>query len=227
MTRPIDLMPRTCREVLGRRLLIRRWGLAYALVTTVLFASSWTLVAQNRVLARRKVALAEQVHENWNRSEKVSGLLVEIAAVEQSVTRYNRLAWPVHATDVVNAIAACLPVGPVSLTELSITPREDRASKAGKGSAPLAAGASAAEGPRTFMIVEIEGLATSDAPVASLVSGLEANPLFSRVSLDFSRANRIGEQDTRNFRVTGEIDLSSRYSFVEASVPADMEGAQP
>jgi hypothetical protein len=63
------------------------------------------------------------------------------------------------------------------------------------------------------MIVEIEGLATSDAPVAQFVSGLDANPLFSRVSLDFSRATTIGQQEARNFRVTGEIDLNARYSI--------------
>lgn len=216
----IDLMPRSCREVLGRRLLIRRWSLVYALTVTVLFGGFWLLRSSNAALIVQRNSMAAQVKINWNRSEVVSRLIREISEVEAAVTRYNRLAWPVRVTQATDALAAVLPPQ-ASLTEISITPREEKGATGSKSTGRGKPGETAAEPPRTYMIVEMEGLADSDVNVASFVSGLDANPLFSRVNLDFSRAKSIGGTEARNFRVTAEIDLSVRYSFAEAAGEGD------
>lgn len=218
----VDLLPRSCREALGRRNLIRRWILAYAATGVVLSAAYVLLGTGSRVLSTLRDQLASQVKENLARSEVVSNLLAEIASVESAITRYNRLAWPIRTTDVINTITTTMPVE-ATLTELSITPREDRqpAGAGARGRRGESGGKQGArnEPPRMLMIVELEGVAVSDAVVARFVSGLDASSLFSRVSLDFTRvrpADATIATDCRGFRITCEVDLTAQFTVVEA-----------
>lgn len=214
MNRAIDLMPRSCREVLNRRMMVRRWTLVYVLTATALFASFWFLSLAKGVSIEDRDALTIKMKINWSRNETVNNLLREIAEVEGAVTRYNRLAWPVRATEAIDAVAASTP-GSVTLLELSITPREEKASSK-SASAQTSGTPAVPEAPRALMVMEMEGLAPDDVSVARFVSGLEQHPLFRRVALDFARAKPMGQGEVRNFRVTADIDLSLRYSFVDA-----------
>lgn len=210
MSKLIDLMPRSCREVLGRRALMRRWALVYGGTIAVLAASYWAIGLGRGTLERERDSMAEQVKLNWSRSEVVQNLLKEINEVESAITRYNRLAWPIRVTEAIDAVGAAVP-GDAALTEITITPREEK-----KPPAPPKPGAPKAaepEAPDVFMVVEMQGVAPSDKPVAEFVSGLEANPLFVRVSLDYTRSKELGKGEVREFRVTCEIDLSVKYSF--------------
>ncbi len=228
MSRAIDLMPRNCREVLNRRRMVRRWSLVYVLTATALFGTYWFLSLANRVRGQERDSLAIKMKINWSRSEVVNTLLKEIEEVEAAVTRYNRLAWPVRASEVIDAIAAAAPPA-VSLSELSITPREEKPSSrqaaqgksSGRNSAPANAPGAAPDPPRALMVIEMEGVAPDDTAVARFVSGLDSHALFSRVTLDFTRAKPLGGVEVRNFRVTTEVDLSLRYSFVDAQPEDD------
>lgn len=218
MSRPIDLMPTVCRDALNRRLMIRRWTLVYVLTATALFGTHWFMSLANRSRVEKRDALALKMKITWSRNEVVNRLLAEISEVEATVTRYNRLAWPVRATEAIDAIAAVTPAN-VTLTDLSITPREEkstsRSASRDKSHKP-APSTAAPEAPRPIMVIEMEGVASDDAAVASFVSGVDGHALFSRVTLDFTRAKPLGGREVRNFRVTSEVDLSLRYQFVGA-----------
>ncbi len=218
MSMLIDLMPDRCRESLGRRRRVRRWITAFLCASAIFGAVHWTQHARSASLEREHRRLADSVKEAWDRNQEVQRLLVEIQHAEDSITRYNRLAWPVRVGDVVAAIGATIPPS-VSLTSLAITPREERRAAAPRkpGDAQAAA---PAEGPKTFMVIEAEGVTPDDAGLASLVSGLEASPLFSKVSLDYARSGVVDGIEARLFRLTTEIDLSVRYSLSQTGSAA-------
>lgn len=203
----IDLMPPTCREWLGRRLRVKRWTMCFLATFAVL--SGAYLIFQSGQAARQMEVdrLAGELKQRWTRDEEIQRLLRDIKAVETTVTRYNRLAWPVRVTEAIDAIGVSMPAS-ASLTTLQISPREETASAAKKRPAD----AESAPGPRTFMVLEMEGVARGDQDVANLVAGLEGRRLFSRVSLDYTRAVTVDGVEAREYRLTCEIDLSLRYA---------------
>lgn len=212
MNQCVDLMPASCREWLGRRLRVRRWTLAY-MVTICAMAAAYAWIGAGESGRRAEMSrLSGELKQRWMRDEQVQGLLREIQQVETMVTRYNRLAWPVRVTEAIDAVGASIP-GAASLTSMQITPREEQARvpvKKTGNEKPLDAG------PRTFMVLEMEGVARTDQDVAVLVSGLEKRGLFSRVALDYTRALSVDGTDSREFRLTCEVDLSLRYAVVTA-----------
>ena len=212
MNHCIDLMPASCREWLGRRLRARRWTLAY-LTAICATAGAYAWIGAGESTRRAEMSrLSEELKQRWMRDEQVQGLLKEIQQVETVVTRYNRLAWPVRVTEAIDAVGASIPVA-ASLTSMQITPREEQARvpvmKTGNEKTLDA-------GPRTFMVLEMEGVARTDQDVAVLVSGLEKRGLFSRVALDYMRALSVDGTDSREFRLTCEVDLSLRYAVATA-----------
>jgi len=219
VNRPIDLTPMQCRETLGRRARIRRWAIAYA-ATMVAVAGS--VVASSAGISERsmqRAKLAEEAKRRWERDEEVQRLLGEIRVVEENITRYNRLAWPLRVTEALDALGESVP-GPIALTGLLVTPREEqvRGAKAGQ---TLPA--------RSLLVVEIEGLSPSDSEVAAFVSRLEGNALFSQVRLEYTRSTTVDAVEAREFRVACEIDLLAKYRFVDGAAlgSADGEGVAP
>jgi Tfp pilus assembly protein PilN len=219
--RAIDLMPTACRESLGRRAMIRRWTLVYCGTVALIVAASWALRFGETIRSRERDSLSEQVKVNWSRSEVVQRLIKEITEVEAAITRYNTLAWPVRAHEVVETIGAVMPPE-VALTDLAITPRQEQ--RTARQRPPSGRGKPEEQEPeRFFMVIEMEGVAPDDEPVARFVQGLETSPLFSRVALDYTRTRALESGDVRGFRVTCEVDLSTRYSFVSATATGGEE----
>jgi len=95
-----------------------------------------------------------------------------------------------------------------SLKSLAISPRQERATARSRG-----AKAGPAEEPRRKLVVEIEGVAPTDGDMAAFVAGLEKHPLFLRVAVDYARKAELRGREAREFAVTCEIDLGSRYVF--------------
>ena len=145
------------------------------------------------------------MHANWLRDEEAQALVAEVRDLESTITRYNRLAWPVRVSD---AIAALSPLVPESTTlrALTLTPKGEKSRR----------GRSKDEPARSVLAIEIEGIAPTDIEVARFVSGLDAHPLFAGVSMAFARSVDVDGTPGREFRVHCEIDLTRRYRFVEA-----------
>ena len=211
----IDLMPQTCREVLGRRVWLRQWTGVYALVIAGLVVGLWYAGGRASRLAARRDSLAETREVRWAQNEQAQALHGEIESLRREIERYNRLAWPVRVSEVIDTIAGVAPEG-VTLLSLSVTERVERPSRRreskGKADEPPE--------PRSILITEFEGVARDDAPVASIVSGLQGISLFRSVVLDYARNVTVDGIEARTFRITCEIDLSRKYRFVDvAGVP--------
>lgn len=220
MNRPIDLMPASCRVVLGRRTLVRRWTIAYAATATLILAGHTVLSAGNSSRSQQRAALANQVRINWSRSESVQQLVKEIAEVEEEINRFNRLSWPVHSSEIIRAVGAACEDS-ITLTGMGLTPREERKTPGAPAPKPSPTGEPAPpEAPRMLMIVDLEGVALSDGAIASFVSVLDGNPLFSRVGLDFTKSREVDGVEARAFRITCEVDLSARYTQIATGTEA-------
>ena len=205
-----DLMPESCRAAFSRRRRVRRWAGSYSMTIVLVVTVIVGLVVGNRAKEREREALADQVGVHLMRNEEARTLLEEIRELESSIARYNRLAWPVRVSDAVGVLVPVIPES-TTLTSLTLVPREERVepeapSRRKKGD----------EKPQTrmFLAIEIEGVAVDDLDVARLVSVLDEDPLFSTVSLDYARSREVDGLDARAFRLSCEIDLNRRYSFV-------------
>ncbi|MBL0926413.1 MAG: PilN domain-containing protein [Phycisphaerales bacterium] len=227
----IDLMPGSCRIALKGREDVRRWVAVYALTCAVLFAGYSILRAGHAERSARVESLAAEARLAWSRSEETQRLLKEIRELEGAITRYDRLAWPVRVSDVIAAVGEQVPES-VSLTSLTLTPRQDLASLARAGSSgrtPGRAAVSTGQPPaaRSVLAVEIEGLAPDDMTIARLVSGLDGNPLFDRISMDYARSRDVEGTAGRQFRVVCEVDLAGHYVFEAAPVAATPSEVRP
>lgn len=209
MSGMIDLMPQVCRETLGRRAWVRRWVLAFSAVIVVL-VGSWMWVESGG--SGRRARLSDLTRERdlrLSQNERAQELAAEIGELEAAIKRYNRLAWPVRISRVMDTFGAFVPDS-VTLTSLSLTPREvedsyrDDAGKRQKRK-------------RSILVVEAEGVGPNDHVIAVLVSRLESHALFSSVALDYARSEVVGETEARSFRVTGVIDLEKRYQYADAA----------
>lgn len=213
MSVQIDLIPQSCRVALGRRARVRRWIGAYALGIGAVIAAYASTAASEGVRARELDALRREVRLKWEQNEEAQKLWKQIQELEDTIARYERLAWPVRVTDVIASIAEQLPES-ISLTSLTLTPRQESTATAGRGR-----GKDKKNEPqsRTILAIEVEGLAPTDLELSHFVSGIEAHPVFRNVVLDFARSRSVDGVDARSFRVTCEVDLSARYTFVDAT----------
>lgn len=216
MSPGIDLMPQVCRDALGKRAWVRAWVTAYTLCLAATFVIWWAVGVGWSAQEERRAALGRQVSEMYARNEEIQKLLKAIEETESSITRHNRLAWPVRLSETIDTVAALTPEG-VSLNTLAIAPREARVATPPAAAKP-AAGKDAPKpaAPRMQLVIEAEGIAANDGEIAAFVAGLESSPLFERVGLDYTRSvdgSATGVPGAREFRVTCEIDLTTSYEF--------------
>ena len=212
MTKSINLMPERCRETLGRRRMIRSWVIFYVSTLVLIWAGFFVSRAGRGSQVSERAALSAQVQLNWSRNETAQKLIAEIKQAEDHIQRYNDLAWPVRVSEVVTELASVTPDA-VTLTTLTLTPREEtwreKPANGKKGKDVTRS--------RTLLLIELEGIVLNDMEAASMVSGLDVHPLFESVVLDFSRPHTVDGTDARAFRLTSRIDMSKRYSFVDAT----------
>lgn len=222
-TAQLDLMPRECRIALGKRARVRRWTSLYAGAAALVCSVWWGVQLGQSELHHKRTLLAEGVHARFMRNEQVQKLLREIESVESAITRYNRLALPVRASEALDVVSSVVPHG-VTLNSLLLSVREekdsahegrpDRRTQAPAPATAQPATAQTAPEPERFLGIELEGIARDDADVSALVSGLESSPLISQVQLDYARSDEFEGTPVRGFRLTCRIDLSRRYTFV-------------
>jgi Tfp pilus assembly protein PilN len=221
-----DLMPERCRAIFARRRARRMWMRAYVIGGTMALTATAAMQLRIRSLEIHRGQLAVRVEEHWNRNEEAKQLREEIKELEATITRYQRLAWPVRVTDAIGVIAPLVP-DEATLTSFTVVPKQEKVEE----DAPRAEGKlgkpARRRGPapmRTILALEIEGIAKTDADVARFVQGVESTALFSAVGLDFSRSREVDGIEAREFRVTCQIDMSRRVVFVD---PDSTEGVRP
>ena len=214
----IDLMPQRCKEVLGRRVWLRRWAIGYAVVALAMFVSVWTVSHRTIGFERERDDLASIREIKWEQNEEAQTLQKEIEDLERRIDRHNRLAWPVRISDVIDTLADSMPPQ-ITLIAMTVTEREETI----QGTAGKQTKEKKAE-KRSILIVEIEGVSPDDGPVATMVSELQSVPLFRSVVLDFARNATVDSIEARTFHVTCEVDLSISYRFTQTAEVPDGDG---
>lgn len=237
MTMFVDLVPSSFRAAGRARRRSRLWVTAYGLALLSIGAGYFAVSAGHSHASAIHEDLDRQLQLEWDRNKEAQRLLSEIRAVEEAVTRYDRLASPVRSVDVVGTLGGLLPKN-VTLTALTLVPRTEKLTIKAPGQTP---GAAAQTGTKptiktmNYLAVEVEGVAPSDSDLAALVSALEGCPLFVNVGMDYARSTTIDGTAGRSFRVSARVDYASHYAFkpdaaatsAPAQADAASEGAQP
>lgn len=216
MTRAIDLIPAACRQRLNRRRRVRQWTAGYAAAILLLGTGAWVLFDARQSASATRDGLASKLQEAWDRNAEAQRLLKETEQLETAIARYNKLAWPVRAADVIDILGDVLPET-VSLNKLALTPREEgkRGRKTSRSTKPGAEGVETT--PRSMLVAELEGVAPSDVELARFVSGLDEHELFASVSLEYARGVEINERPARAYRIVAQINLNDHILFTEAA----------
>ena len=204
----VDLMPMACRAALQRRARVRMWVGAYASTAAVLISLYAAFTAGRQAQVRELTELNNQVELNWSRNHEVQELMTELESLELDIKRYNRLAWPLQVSSVLQCVAGIVP-REATLTSVAVIPKSERSRRARQGSdtAPL-------------LGVEVEGVAKHDSAIAAFVKSLESQQLFNAVSLDFARPADVDGIEARRFRVTATIALDKNYKFLDVQTRA-------
>ncbi|MCA9305779.1 MAG: PilN domain-containing protein [Phycisphaerales bacterium] len=206
----IDLMPSACRHAIDRRLWTRRWVAMYITVLLAMIGVNWGLSMRQQSQKTTLASMTLQVDENLRRNKERTRLIKQIEQTQTMVDRYNRVAWPVHLSDVVGSVAQVMPDS-VTLSSLAVTPRRVNPNRSKKDAQE-----------QVFLVVELEGVAPDDMELASFVSGLESHGLFQKVTLDYARSTTVRDIDARGFRMSAEIDLQKTYVFAHADGEAPL-----
>ncbi len=212
MSHVVDLMPASSRARLRSRTASRRIAILFISTASVAIALSLGL---HLIAAARRVELARlqketQVHADI--AGKLEAIRKDANAELASVRRFARAATPVSVCELISTVGVIMPEN-VSLTSLSVLPRIERTAR---GTGRIVGALS----------VEMSGLAPTDLEVATFVAGLEANPLFRRVTIERAKAVTIGGADGREFGVTCEVDLNEQRLVVDAFIDFEGEGAK-
>ncbi|RMD65761.1 MAG: hypothetical protein D6824_02055 [Planctomycetota bacterium] len=224
MTQRIDLLPHRCREKLRKRSVVRLWVGLYVGSALLLASSTIAFRLSCRPSATEIQLLDAQAALSARHQEEAKRVRVKLEALRRVIARHERIAWPVKMSDVVAVVGSVAPQG-VSLTALGITPRQNaQRTRTGNDSTTKRNDSK----PGDVLLVEIRGLASSDAHIASFVAGLEAHPLFARVALDYARREQRADSSTREFGITCVVDADRRYIFESpATATVSAQEAQP
>jgi Tfp pilus assembly protein PilN len=220
----VDLVPSSFRAAGRARRRARMWVSAYALAAAGITTGYFVVSAGHAHATATRDDLARQLQQEWDRNKEAQRLLSEIHAVEEAVTRYDRLAAPVRTVDVVGTLGGLLPTN-ITLTALTMAPRSEKITIKPPQPPP---GATAATAPGTppakptsrtmnYLAVEVEGVAPSDADLAGLVSALEGCDLFVNVGMDYARSTSVDGTPARSFRVSARVDFGRHYAFKGAN----------
>jgi len=219
----IDLLPQACRERLRRRSIVRLWVGLYAGSALLLTVGTLAFRLSCRPSSTEMRLLDAQAELSAKHQEEARRVRARLESLQKLIARHERIAWPVHMSDIVAVVGGVAPQG-VSLTSLGITPRQSanrNASSDGQGQQR------SDSKPGDVLLVEIRGVASSDAQIASFVAGLEAHPLFARVALDYARREQRKDSRTREFGITCTVDARGRYVFEPPATATVPEGSQP
>jgi len=183
------------------------WISVYTVAITILVTVTAVISMTQQRRQRNVDYLMSQVQLDADQQRQAVKLHHDIDHYSTVVARYQRLAWPVTIGEVISLIGDETPTN-ITLTSISVTPRA-RSGQTQRRRQP-AAGIDYA-----VMYVEIAGIAPGDMDVASFVSGLQDRPLFSSIVVDYVRKAKMGEYSAREFGLTCEINLKTRYVRVD------------
>lgn len=225
MTPLIDFTPESFKAIARARRQARAWAALYVGTLLILGALYLGATAGRSHREAERDEVARLLRQEWERNEEAQRLLKEIRGIEEAINRYDKLASPVRAGDVVGTVGSLLPER-LSLTALTLTPRSEKVLVTASDGAAASA---KKQSTRTvsYLAVELEGISAGDTELAILVSRLEDCPLFSQVTMDFAKSATVDGTPGRAFRVSARVDFDNRFTFRPAEHGADSVVEQP
>ncbi len=211
MSQLIDLMPESCRVRLGRKAWVRGWVVRYSVTAVAIVVLGVAAEVREQARRVRAGALQKQVDFSVEQKKKADALQKEIASYTAALDQHNALALPLPVGVAIRTLGSCTPER-VTLTSLAMLPKivRDRAAKPGEPASES-----------RWLLLEIRGVAPSDADVASFLAALEDNHLFSRAAMDYTTQKQILGVDAREFGISCEIALERDFVFEPVAMVGD------
>lgn len=211
----VDFLPEKCRiRQLRRHRRTRYVSLLAALALAVL--AGWAVLAQQTSsLAAKAQAIEHQLKSLRAKQLEVNRLAAQRRQLIAQVKRQHQLGMAVRDAQIITALANHMPAT-ISLTDVSM--RYHTGAAAANGSHHPGQ-----RGVKPTLAINIQGIAPDDMTVADFVSTLTRDPLFSKVTMRFSRPTTRGSVLGREFELTMSVDLTRQ--FVAAAIPKEVARA--
>ncbi len=211
----VNFLPPSYRRQRAKRRSARRLMVVGLVALAGVLVWTGIELRQNAVLRRAAEALELQVHSVRDQLNEVVSLRREREVLRHQVRVQQELALPLHPTELLGILAERLPetVGTLRLRYQTVRPkpqtieeaqREERERGERNPKPARAAGEWRIE-------LELVAFAPDDLVVTNVVEALSRDPLFSRVSMRYSRAAEVQGVMGREFQIELETDLNRRF----------------
>lgn len=217
----INFLPESYLQAQKRRGRLLRQVALVASVAGCLIVATVGLKANSASQRNHAERLEETVRAEQGALTVFSGLEDEHASLTKRVELQRRLEPPVTYHQIVTELSQALPAE-VAVTEVvmrSVRPAPEPIETDAQREARLKREEDrekAAKIEPHLVGIEIQGLASDDLAVATLVSTLDGHPLFSRVTMRSSRAVSRNGLQAREFSLTTTVDLDRKFRWIEA-----------
>lgn len=212
----VDFLPESYRKARRRRgRLFRQVALVGSIAGCLALA---TVALKTHSVSQRRTAerLEDTVKSEQNALGVVSGLNQERRALLENFDLKKELAPPITYSQVIAEIGHALPEG-VAMVELAM--RSVRPKPEPLVDKPEGRKASDDDKPKpvepNLIGVELQGLAPDDLTVATLVSTLDENAMFSRVTMRSSESVTTQGLLARQFNLTAIVDLDRQIRWAD------------
>ncbi|MEM1109401.1 MAG: PilN domain-containing protein [Planctomycetota bacterium] len=216
----VDFLPPSYHRAQQRRGRLVRQVVLIALVTCTLMAATVALKAHRHAQMRTAERLEETVKAERTALGVLTGLNHERQELLESFDLQRELEPAVTYALAVSSLGELLPEG-VAIRELVMRsvrptpePLEEKADKRGRRNQ---AEESEEDVEPNLIGIELTGLAPDDLSVATFVSALDENPLFTRVTMRSSEGVNRNGLLAREFSLTTTIDLDREFRWVETA----------
>jgi hypothetical protein len=182
-----------------RAVAMQAWG---TLIISA-FLGVWMLIAQRDVRARDRElsdlndALARSVTE-VQRLKTLEDLHEQLSAQARVFAMIGR---PIEMTRILTTLQELMPAD-MSMLDLSVLTEEVKPDT-------IAAKAAADKGANRRIRMRMQGVAPTDADLASFLAKLTAKPFFSKVAVNYSKPRTDNGHVMREFEVTFALDLGA------------------
>ena len=176
------------------------WFAWLAPVTQLLMAMDERLDAKEPLTVAGVEALVQQTKEIGDPQDQLQKDIAELKRLENMQVAYRELGNTVPMSAVIQQIQNNMTEG-MALSHVSV----DVHSEALKGS-PFVGAKSA---PRLHEVAHLTvvGIASNDVHIAQLIGKLSGNPLFTDVSLNYTRTEILRDYSVRRFEIQMQMDL--------------------
>lgn len=199
----VNFLPAKFRQREARR---QQRAKHWSLVGVLVFASlaGWVIQSQHTTaLAAQAQAVQRQVDSLHNKQLEVNRLDKQRRQLMQRVALQRKLGMAVRESQIITTLSRHMPAN-IGLNDISMTYQGSASGQRGGANRSHHSG-------QSVLSIDIQGMAPNDIAIANLVSSLAQDPLFSKVTMRFSRPAAQGHVLGREFGLTMSVNLSRHF----------------